>query len=251
MEGITARSDFEDLKDQRQYYQKRREVGLESQEIDQRLQEAQLAQLRKASIDLKKNLDFARRNLERLNVRAPLAGQLTAFDLEIGQSLSTGQRIGQVDDPDRFKVVADIDEFYLGRVDIGQLAELHAGDQQYDLHISKIYPQVKNGQFMVDLVFKGEAPENIRRGQTLQISLRLGDPRKGLLIPNGAFFQDTGGSWIFVVSADGKLAMKREIRLGRRNPNTIEVLEGLKEGERVITSPYTNYLELNTLKIRP
>jgi HlyD family secretion protein len=199
---------------------------------------------------LKRNLEVASRNMEALNVRAPVTGKLTAFDLEIGQALSRGVNIGQIDDPESFKVTANIDEYYLSRVDIEQTATMTAAGRDFTLAVRKIYPQVKNGTFEVDLVFVGEEPESIRRGQTLQLNLRLGSPSDSLLIPNGAFYQDTGGNWVFVVTVDGTRAVKRNVRMGRRNLKFIEVLDGLEPGEQVITSPYTNYLDMDRLELQ-
>ena len=169
--------------------------------------------------------------------------------MEIGQSVARGERIGQLDTPNDFKLSANIDEFYLGRVDIQQTAELTVGGTPYSLMITKVYPQVNNGQFEVDMTFQGDQPPAIRRGQTLQTRLQLGDPTAAILIPNGAFYQDTGGNWVFVVSSDGSTAVRRSVRLGRRNLRFIEVLEGLEPGELVITSPYTNYIDMDRLEV--
>jgi HlyD family secretion protein len=241
---------LERLQDEHAWYTARREVTLESQATDERLQKAQMEQLRIAGAQLKKNLEVARRNLEALNVRAPVAGKLTAFDLEIGQALSRGDNIGQIDDPQSFKVTANIDEYYLARVDIGQTATMSANGADFEVAVRKIYPQVKNGTFEVDLVFSGAEPGSIRRGQTLQLNLQLGSPSDSLLIPNGAFYQDTGGNWVFVVTVDGTRAVRRNVRMGRRNLRFIEVLDGLEAGERVITSPYTNYLDMDRLELQ-
>jgi HlyD family secretion protein len=241
---------LERLQDELTWYQARREVTLESQATDERLQKAQMEQLRRAGAQLEKNLEVARRNLEALNVRAPVTGKLTAFDLEVGQALSRGDNIGQVDDPESFKVTANIDEYYLSRVDLGQTAAMTAGGSEFTLVVRKIYPQVQNGTFEVDLVFQGPEPDSIRRGQTLQLNLQLGSPSDSLLIPNGAFYQDTGGNWVFVVTADGQRAVRRNVRTGRRNLRFIEVLDGLEAGERVITSPYTNYLDMDRLELQ-
>lgn len=249
-QGYVPRSDFEDLKDERDYYQRRRAVRIESQQSDERMQQQQKVQLKAATDMLERNLVFARGNLDKLNFRAPAAGKLTAFDVQVGQSLAQGERLGQIDDPDNFKVEANIDEFYLGRVDIGQTASLETSGQRYELRIAKVYPQVSNGQFKIDLVFEGDRPDNVRRGQTLQTRLQLGDPSEAILIPNGAFYQDTGGNWIFVVSSDGSQAVKRSVRLGRRNLRYIEVLDGLEPGEEVVTSPYTNYIDMDRLELR-
>ena len=241
---------IERLKDELDWYRNKREVTLESQATDERLQKVQMEQLRVAGDQLNRNLEVARRNMDSLNMRAPVAGKLTAFDLEIGQALSRGLNIGQIDDPESFKVTANIDEYYLSRVDLEQTATFTAGGQGYTLSVRKIYPQVQNGTFEVDLVFIGDEPVTIRRGQTLQLNLELGSPSESLLIPNGAFYQDTGGNWIFVVAPDGQRAVKRNVRLGRRNIRDIEVLEGLEAGEQVITSPYTNYLDMDRLELQ-
>lgn len=241
---------LERLQDELDWYTARREITLESQETDERMQKVQMEQLRIAGAQLEKNLEVASRNMEALNVRAPVAGKLTAFDLEIGQALSRGVNIGQIDDPEAFKVTANIDEYYLARVDIEQTATITVDGSEYLLLVRKIYPQVKNGTFEVDLVFVDREPRSIRRGQTLQLSLQLGRPSESLLIPNGAFYQDTGGNWVFVVTADGMRAVRRNVRMGRRNLKFIEVLDGLEAGELVITSPYTNYLDMDRLELQ-
>ena len=241
---------LERLQDEHDWHIAKREITLESQATDERLQKIQMEQLRTSGAQLEKNLEVASRNLDALNVRAPVTGKLTAFDLEIGQALSRGVNIGQIDDPQSFKVTANIDEYYLSRVDIEQTAALTANGKGFKLIVRKIYPQVKNGTFEVDLVFDGPEPDSIRRGQTLQLNLQLGSPSKSLLIPNGAFYQDTGGNWVFVVTVDGARAIKRNVRMGRRNLKFIEVLDGLEPGERVITSPYTNYLDMDRLELQ-
>jgi HlyD family secretion protein len=247
--GVASKSQLEDTKDELEYFNKRREVTLESQETDARMQETQLAFLKESGDQLKQNLAFARKNLDALNVRAPVDGKLSGLDVEIGQSVQRGGRLGQIDDPDNFKLRASIDEFYLGRVDIDQSANFEHGGERYDMRVSKIYPQVNNGQFEIDLLFTGGQPEGVRRGQTIQAKLTLGDATEATLIPNGAFFQDTGGNWMFVVNEAGTEAVKRSVRLGRRNSRHIEVLEGLEVGEEVVTSPYSSFREMDRLKL--
>jgi HlyD family secretion protein len=247
--GAGARGELDDLKDELGYYRKRLAVHAESQAAAERLQRAQVVQLRAAAQQLEKNLAIARKNLENLKVRAPAAGQLSAFTLEVGQSLAAGERIAQIDDPSHFKLAADIDEFYLSRVDIKQRAEYPVGEKVYQLEVSKIRPQVQNGHFSVELVFVGDAPADVRRGQTAQVRLQLGQPTDALLVPNGAFYNDTGGTWVFVVSSDHSQAVRRNVRLGRRNPQHIEVLDGLTAGEEIVASPYTNYLDLDRLDL--
>ena len=242
---------YEQLQDEFNYFTARRAVTMESQETDQRLQEIQMEQLRVAGNQLERNLGVARKNLDSLNMKSAVAGKLTAFDLEIGQALNRGDRIGQIDDPSQFKVTANIDEYYLGRVDIGQTATVEVDRRDYSMAIRKIYPQVQNGTFRVDLNFDGEQASSIRRGQTLQLNLQLGSPSESVLIPNGAFYQDTGGNWVFVVAPNGERAIRRNVRLGRRNVRFIEVLDGLEPGEEVVTSPYTNYIDMDRLELQP
>lgn len=243
--GAITQSKVDDTQDTLNWYKNRREITLESQASDTKMQEAQLAFLKSTSKRLESNLAISRQNLDNMNVKAPVDGKLSGFNVEIGQSIGRGERLGQIDTPNDYKVTANIDEFYLNRVDLGQVARY----QDYQLSISKIYPQVQQGQFEVDFVFADSQPTDIRRGQTVQAKLTLGDANQALLIPNGAFYQDTGGHWVFVVSADGSEAIKRSVRLGRRNNQFIEIIEGLELGEQVITSPYTSYLDMQRLKL--
>lgn len=231
------------------YLTKRQQLIREAREVDLALQAAQMKQLRDSVASLNNNLTFARTNLASLNVKAPIAGRLTAFNLEPGQSLMPGERFGQIDDPDHFKLMAQVDEFYMNRTRVDQTALAKVNQQEFPLRIKKIYPQVINGQFRVDLVFTGEQPANISRGQTLQLRLQMGANEPAQLIPNNSFFQDTGGHWIFVVSPDGKRAQRREITLGRRNSQFIEVIAGLEINEQIIISPYTSYKDIDSLKI--
>lgn len=250
--GAARQSELQDVEDELEYNRQRREVTLESQAADARLQKTQLAFLRTTSAQLENNVALARKNLENLNVRAPIPGKLSGFDIEVGQSIAPGGRLGQIDDPDDFKLTASVDEFYLGRVGIGQTAQFDQSSriQSGRLQVAKIYPQVKNGQFDIDLTFIGDQPSDIRRGQTLQLKLTLGDESRATLIPNGSFFQDTGGRWVFVVSDDGTQAIRRNVTLGRRNSRYIEVLDGLKAGERVITSPYASFIDMERLQLK-
>ncbi len=247
-QNLVSQSTVDDLQDELDYYEARREVTLESQETDMRLQQQQLRQLREAGDQLQAGLTFARDNLEDLSVRAPVAGRLSGFNIEIGQSIERGGRLGQIDDPDGYKLNVRIDEFYLGRVDLEQVAIAEQGRDDYELRVTKIYPQVNNGQFEVDMVF-AEDPDGLRRGQTMQVRLTLGDNSDAILIPNGSYYQETGGNWIFVVSPDGSEAVRRTVQLGRRNTDFIEVLDGLEPGEQVITSPYTSYVGMDRLKL--
>ena len=244
-----SQSQLDQTEDELEYARQRKAITLESQATDARLQESQLTSLKIASKQLEKNLIFAQQNLDSLNIRAPVDGKLSGFNVEVGQSISPGGRLGQINAPNDYKITALIDEFYLSRVDLGQTANFDRNGKTYTLRSAKIYPQVVNGQFEVDFIFDDEQPKDIRRGQTLQTQLILGDSTEAVVIPNGSFYQDTGGSWIFVVSPKGDQAIKRSVRLGRRNTRYIEVLEGLELGEQVVTSPYTSFIEMDRLKL--
>jgi HlyD family secretion protein len=247
--GFVAGRVFRDSADDLRYQQRRSGVLRQSSATDERLQSSQLRQLRASAAGLAASLQIARDSLDQLNLRAPVAGQLTAFSAQLGQSMQRGERLGQIDSPGRNKLEADVDEFYLGRVVLGQRATLDQNGKAYSLKVAKIYPQVRNGQFRVDLTFVGAEPAGVQRGQTLQARLTLSDPAKARLIPNGSFYNDTGGNWVFVVAADGRSATRRNVRLGRRNTDFVEVIDGLDPGERVITSPYTGLTDKDRLSI--
>ena len=245
-----SKNEYEDAVDELDYWKSRRVVTGESQRQDERIRLAQIEQLRASVEQLEKNLTLARSNLDNLLVRAPRDGQLTSFDAEIGESKARGERLGQIDDVDRFKATALVNEFYLNRVRVGQRAELEVGGEVYELEVSKVYPEVEAAQFEVDLRFVGGAPTDIRRGQTLQIRLVLGDKAESAtLLANGAFFNDTGGAWVFVLNPDRTVATRRDVELGRRNPNQIEVIAGLVPGDEVITSSYSNFMTIDRLLI--
>ncbi len=247
--GFVTGKQFNDTSDELTYQQRRVAVLERSRATDERLQAGQLRQQRASMASMQSGLSLARANLEALNLRAPVAGQLSGFNIQVGQSLQRGERIAQVDSPGRNKLQAGVDEFYLGRVQLNQKASVDVGGRTYAAKVTKIYPQVQNGQFQLDLQFVGAEPASIQRGQTLQARLTLGDPAPARLIPNGAFYTESGGNWVFVVAADGKSAIKRPVRLGRRNPEAIEVLDGLDPGERVITSPYTGFADKDRLDL--
>jgi HlyD family secretion protein len=213
-----SKNEYEDAVDELQYNRNRREVTRESQAQDEKIRLAQIEQLNSSVEQLEKNLILARANLDNLLIRAPRAGHLTSMNAEIGESKARGERLGQIDDIDRFKAVALVNEFYLNRVRVGQQALMEVNDRKYQLEVSKIYPEVQASQFEIDLQFTGDTPAKIRRGQTLQ------DP-------------------------DGKVATRRAVQLGRRNPNSVEVESGLLPGDKVIISSYANFIEVDRLFI--
>lgn len=217
--------------------------------------------LQQDSVSTKQELDQAKQSFGRtqnalavmrqkvgdLIVRAPVDGQLTSLDAEIGQNKHQGERLGQIDVLSGFKVRVDVDEHYISRIFTGLTGDFDFSDKTYKLKIKKVFTQVTNGRFQVDMEFVGKVPEGIRRGQTLQIRLALGDETKALLLAKGGFYQQTGGNWIFKVSDDGKTAYKVDVQLGRQNPDYYEILQGLKPGDKVVTSSYENYGNMQEL----
>ncbi len=247
--GWVSGKALKDSQDEARYLADRRAITAETLHTEERLQASQLEQLRTSATQLTANLRLARASLDALTIRAPVAGQLSGFNPQVGQSLNRGERLGQVDSAGRNKLVADIDEFYLGRVQTGQQASVDWNGRSWPLAVAKIYPQVKGGTFIADLTFAGGEPPALQRGQTLQPRLTLGDALPAVLVPNGAFYADSGGGWVFAVAKDGTTAEKRPVRLGRRNPDFIEVVGGLAPGDRVITSSYTGFADKDRLKL--
>lgn len=243
--GLISDDEFEQVSDELDYQRKRRDLTFASHKQDSLMRTVQVDQLEASVERMQRNLAVVRQNLENLVVRAPISGQLTAFDVEIGEAISTSQRLGRVDKLDGFKVNVPIDEHYLARININQEGTFPFAGEEYEMTISKVYPEVAAGRFEVDMEFTSEAPEGIRRGQTLRIGLELGDLTDAVLIPRGGFFQSTGGNWIFVVQGDE--AVRRQIQLGRQNPQRFEVLQGLEPGEKVITSSYDTYGDVERL----
>jgi HlyD family secretion protein len=196
------------------------------------------------------NLMIVKQKQENLTIRAPVSGHLTALDAELGEAKSQGQRLGQIDVLEGFKVRAAIDEHYIARVEKGRTGEFDFAGNSYQLIVKTIYPEVRDNRFEVDLEFISQEPQDITRGQTLHIRLELGDISEAILLARGGFYQTTGGNWAYVVDGSGSLATKRRIRLGRQNPQVYEVLEGLEPGERVITSSYENFGNMERLVLK-
>jgi len=199
---------------------------------------------------MKKTLGMVYQRLDHLNVRAPADGQLGFLDAEIGQNISQGQRIGQINVLTDYKIEAEIDEHYIDRVKRDLTASFERNGKEFPLRLRKVYPEVRNGRFKVDLVFTNDKPETIRAGQSYNIKLQLGESSDAMLLPKGSFFQSTGGQWVFVVTPDGGEALKRNIRIGKQNSRYYEVLEGLQSGENVITSNYDTFGEAERIVLK-
>lgn len=247
---LVSDREFEEVKEQYEYNVKRKKLTYTSYRNDSIARTFQLSQLRQSEGRMNASLNGVGNILNNLVITAPIAGQLaTPQQLEIGQAINPGQRYGQIDILDEFKVRVPIDELYLPRIGQGLRGKFTLSGQDYELEISKIYPTITNGRFEVDMVFTGESPSGIRRGQSVRIRLELGQSEQSLLLPTGGFFKDTGGNWVFVLNAAGN-AEKRIIRLGRKNPEFYEVLEGLVEGEKVIVSGYENFGDNEVLEVK-
>ena len=237
-EGILARDDYLDTARELEHAEALRAVTERRLALDETIRGAQIEQLEESVEQLQSNLQLARQSLDGLLVRAPIDGQLTTLDAQLGATLTPGARVGRIDGAEGFKVSAEVDEFYVSRVRRGLTACYHDGVRDHPLTVDKVYPQIRDGVFLVDQVFDGATP-SLRPGQTVQLELAFSGDHQALMLPRGGFFEQTGGHWIFVVSGDR--AERRQVRLGRRNPSAYEVLEGLEAGERVIVSSYRGF----------
>lgn len=249
-ENLTSKEEFIQAKEDYDYAVDGRNLVVERQKQDSLYRGIQIHQMEESLSNIRRNLTLVRQRVDNLNVKAPVDGQLGLLDVEIGQTVATGGRIGQISVLSDFKVEALIDEHYIDRVRTGLDATFERQDKNFALRVRKVYPEVREKQFKTDFIFEGERPDNIRAGQTYYINLQLGQPVDAILIPRGAFYQATGGQWIFVVTPDGSRAIKRKITIGRQNPNFYEVTSGLEPGEKVITSSYDTYGDVEELILK-
>lgn len=239
--NLIAREDWLQSKEDYELAAKKRELNIERQIQDSLYRTVQIEQMEDNLANMKRNMELIRQRIGNLQVKSPIDGEVGLLDVVLGQSVSSGQKIGQVNDLSDYKVEAEIDESYIDRVRAGLDATFERQDTAFTMRLRKVYPEVRNGQFRADFTFVGAHPRNIRSGQTYYLHLELGQPTDAVIIPRGSFYQSTGGAWIYVVAPEGDRAYKRPIRIGRQNPQYYEVLEGLEPGERVIVSGYENY----------
>ena len=239
--NLIAREEWLQSKEDYELAAKKRELNIERQVQDSLYRTVQIEQMEDNLENMKRNMQLIRQRIENLQVKSPIDGEVGLLDVVLGQSVSSGQKIGQVNDLSDYKVEAQIDESYIDRVRAGLDATFERQDTAFTMRLRKVYPEVRNGQFRADFTFVGAHPRNIRSGQTYYLHLELGQPTDAVIIPRGSFYQSTGGAWIYVVAPEGDRAYKRQIRIGRQNPQYYEVLEGLEPGERVIVSGYENY----------
>ena len=249
-EKLISKEDFLKSQEDYQLSAKKRSLVTKRLKQDSIYRTVQMDQMEDNLQNMRNNVVMVRQRKDKLEIRSAIDGELGLLEVELGQSIAAGQKIGQLNDLSDYKVQAEIDEHYIDRVRQGLVGTFIRGDKQYQLQVRKVYPEVRSGKFRCDCIFKGERPENIRTGQTYYIDLELGQPEQAILIPRGTFFQTTGGQWIFVLDKSGKKAYRRNIRVGRQNPQYYEVLEGLEPGERVVTSGYEAFKDKEVLVIK-
>ena len=241
-EYLKASEDYELAKD-------KLELVTDRERQDSLYRSVQIAQMHESLENMRLNMNMIRRRKENLSVKAPISGELGLLDVELGQSVAAGAKIGQINNLDSYKIEAQIDEHYIDRVAPGLEATFERQSEKYSSVIRKVYPEVRDGKFKADFRFEGQQPENIRTGQTYYLNLQLGQSAEAILIPRGSFYQNTGGKWVYVLNADGTKATKRSVRIGRQNPQYYEVIEGLDPGDKVIISAYDAFGDKDELLI--
>ena len=249
----------EQLNSREEYLKSKEDYELSSQKhaliqqrlkTDAQLRRSQMEQMSENLSSMLRNVQLVRKRKERLDVRSQIDGEVGQLDIEVGQSIVPGQKIGVINHLSDYKVEAKIDEHYIDRVHSGLTATFEQNGKRYELTVRKVYPEVKDGRFKIDFVFRGKRPNNIRTGQTYYVDLQLGESKQAVLIPKGTFYSVTGGNWIFVLDKNGQKAYRRNIRIGRQNPAYYEVIEGLEPGERVIVSGYEGYKDNEILILK-
>ena len=246
-DGLIAKEEFLKAEEDYQLSASRLKLVENRAKQDSLYRSVEINQMQESLDNMRRNMMMIRKRKDNLTIKAPIDGELGLLDVVLGQSVAAGSRIGQINNLDSYKIEAQIDEHYIDRVTAGLDATFERQSERYQAQIRKVYPEVRDGKFKADFKFVGQQPENIRSGQTYYLNLQLGQPVEAVLIPRGAFYQKTGGKWIYVMSSDGTKAVRRDIRIGRQNPQYYEVIEGLEAGEKVITSSYDNFGESDVL----
>lgn len=248
--NLISRHQYELAKDQYEYLVKQKELTVESQKSELKFRQAQIEALEESLTRMQANLDVVKQRQENLTLLAPVSGQLTSLTANLGESISQGNRLGQIDQWDGFMVKASIEERFIAQIKPKDPGEFEFAGQTYQVDVKKIYPEVKDGKFEVDFEFMGEHPPGLKRGQTLHIRLTAVDPSDSLLLPRGEFFQATGGKWAYVLEDGNKSALRRKIQVGRQNPEVLEVIAGLREGESIVASSYEDFKDCDRLIIK-
>jgi HlyD family secretion protein len=248
--NLNSQNEFSQKKDEYDYWLKKKDLTLETQRQDSILRAIQVQQLEASVSRMQANQEVVKQKLENLVIKAPVAGHLTSLNAEVGESKSRGQRLGKIDILEGFKIRAGVDEYYISRIAVGQRAVVKIGGREHRLTIEKVYPEVINGKFEIDMEFENTEPQGIRRGQTVQARLVLGDLSSAVMVSKGGFYSATGGRWVYVLDESGETATKRDITIGRMNPHVYEVLDGLAPGDKVITSSYDTFKEYERLVLK-
>lgn len=246
-EDLIAKEEYLKAKEDYELARRKYDLVVERLRQDSLSRTIQMDEMETSLANMRRNIQLVHERKEHLNIRSQIDGELGLLDVVLGQNVSPGQKIGQINDLSDYKIEAMIDEHYIDRVKQGLSATFERQGDNFNLSVRKVYPEVREGKFRSDFVFTGERPDNIRSGQTYYINLELGQPTESIIIPRGTFFQSTGGSWIFVLDKDGKKAYRRKIKIGRQNPQYYEVTEGLEAGEKVIVSSYESYKDNEVL----
>ncbi|MBI9072222.1 MAG: HlyD family efflux transporter periplasmic adaptor subunit [Melioribacteraceae bacterium] len=248
--GLGSQIEYEESKDNYDYLKEYKALTLETQRQDSLFRVEQIRNQESNVKQMELSLGSIRKQLDNLTVKAPIKGQLTSLNGEIGQAINRGQNLGRIDDIDSFKVRVPVDEYYLARIRTGLEGEFEFNGKVHQLVISAVFPQIQDGRFNVDMLFKGELPKGIRRGQTVHLRLALSDVSESMVVDRGGFYQATGGQWTFVVDPSGEFAVKRKIKINRENTEVYEISDGLIKGEKVIISSYDNFGDAEKLILK-
>lgn len=248
-DGVISEKDYTRTRLTYERLTQQRGIEVENQQFQEENSLTQIKQLEGTLERTRLNLSMMKQNLENLYLKAPVSGLLSRVDVEVGASIGAGQNIGQIDDLSGFKMRVEVDEHYISRIFPGLEGSFEFNGQLHQLSVSKVYPEVRNGRFEVDMVFAKTVPDGIRRGQSASVRLQLGKPADAVLLPTGGFFSETAGNWVYVLDASGGRAVKRNITLGRKNPQYFEVLNGLEPGDKVITSTYESFGDKDVLNL--
>jgi HlyD family secretion protein len=243
-----SKEQFEITRDQLAFMKRRRELMAERMRQEDILSENQLKVAKESISRLNENMHLLNRIVQALEVRAPISGQLSSISAEVGQNINAGQRIGQVDVLDGYKVRTRIDQTYIARVQPGTTGHVTLEGRTWDVAVSKVYTEVTQNIFEADVVFTGEVPASLRRGQTVTVELSFSSPSESLIVSKGSFYQHTAGRWVYLIDEDGETAKRADVRLGRQNPRQVEVLEGLREGDRIVASGYDSFNDVDELR---
>jgi HlyD family secretion protein len=245
--NVISEEEFQRVRDELDYKKTQKELLEERIRQEERLSQIQLDQANKSIERLNKSMDLLAKTVESLDVRAPISGYLSSIEAEVGQNIGPGMRIGQIDLLDKLKLRAGIDQYYISKVALGTRGKFTLEGNTYEVEVQKIYPEVKNDKLTVDMAFAGEMPAGIKRGQTLTVELDFSESGKSLVVPKGGFYNQTNGRWVYLVAGDRGSAYRANIRTGRQNPRDVEILEGLREGDWIITSGYDSFNAVDTL----